>query len=77
MIIAAAAWLPFYDNWRWAQAGDTYPWYWLPVLALALPADDLILIAFAHCSIASYLLYRGTPQSIVDIVCEFDPWSPQ
>ncbi len=29
----AAAWLPFYDNWRWAQAGDTYPWYWLPAAA--------------------------------------------
>ncbi len=29
----AAVWLPFYDNWRWAQAGDTFPWFWVPAAA--------------------------------------------
>ena len=31
--VFAAVWLPFYDNWRWVQAGDTIGWYGLPEAA--------------------------------------------
>lgn len=31
--VFAALWLPFYDNWRWVQAGDSFPYFWLPAAA--------------------------------------------
>jgi hypothetical protein len=27
LVVFAAAWLPFYDNWRWAYTGDSISWY--------------------------------------------------
>src|SRR5207248_2558486 len=27
LVLFAAAWLPFYDNWRWAFTGDSVTWF--------------------------------------------------
>jgi hypothetical protein len=28
VLIFAATWLPFYDNWRWSASGDSWRWYY-------------------------------------------------
>jgi len=34
VLIFAATWLPFYDNWRWSGSGDSWGWYVMPYFAV-------------------------------------------
>lgn len=57
LAVYVPAWLPFYDNWRWAYTGDSVAWY-------------LIALQAATSGIGQNLLsYRGVDENFTYLFC--------
>lgn len=52
--VFGALWLPFYDNWRWVDAGDSFGWYLLPLSAARNGLSKSILSVYGVSDIFTY-----------------------